>query len=95
MCSDNSAMNLRGQVCLLSEWLAEVTADDCFNERHELASKVVRSFLGHLSWQVVHTREENVCGSQVVVNLLLEGVVDGVVEKEGLLDASEPACELN
>jgi len=95
VCRNASTHDLSWQICLLRERLGEVTFDNSLNEWQQLTAKVVRSLRGHLSWQVIHTGEENIRLSQLVVDLLLESLVDRIIQQERLFDAREPARKLN
>lgn len=69
--SDDCTTNFGGQVGLFSKGSAEITFYNSLDKGHELASKVVGGFLGHLSWQVIYTGVQNIMLSHIV-NLPLE-----------------------
>ena len=95
--ADNSPPYLGWDVILLLKGLLKVALYDCLHKLDELASEMVGSFFGHLSWEVVHAVEQNfviVCFAHIA-NFLFEFVSDWVIQQEWIFDGGEPACELD
>lgn len=94
-CSDDAVADLLWKVTLLGERFAEVATDDGLNKWHELASKVVRCFLRHLSGQVIDTGVKDVMLFHLFINFVLEFTGDRVVKHERLLNARKVTGELD